>query len=1151
MKLANLFNPPLPHQYAKVLTWGGLPGSAAALAITNIAKHHPEPIIILTESTQSANWLETSLRFFAKGDEAIPEVFHFPDWEILPYDQFSPHQDIVSERLLILNHLTAGSRGIFIVAVATTMHQLPPENYLLSYSLALKRGQQLDLKQFRTRLQNNGYRLVPQVMEHGEYAIRGSIIDLFPMGSELPCRIDLFDEEIDSIRYFDPENQRSIKKVATIDLLPAHEFPLDEASITLFRQNWRKKFTGNPAFCPIYQQISEGIAAAGVDYYLPLFFNRTMKLFDYLPDTSLMIRLGNCQHAAEQFWAEIKHRHEQLGYDISRPLLAPQEMFIQPVEIFAACKQFQQIKLQAAPVAPKAHHINFASLIPPELPIDRKAKHPLHQLTDYLNKTEARILFCAESLGRKEILLALFQQNNIKPLPFDSWHAFINSQESLGIVSGLLEQGLCLTDPKIELIVESQLYGTQVMQRRRRQAQVTDINAIIRDLTELQLGSPIVHLQHGIGRYSGLQTLQINEYPTEFLVLNYADDDKIYVPVTSLHLISRYTGVDNEHIQLNKLGSSQWSKVKAKTSKQIHDIAAQLLDLYAQRKARKGFKYQIPQALYRTLIAAFPFEETPDQQRAIEAVIQDMASELPMDRLICGDVGFGKTEVAMRAAFLAIQNDKQVALLVPTTLLAEQHYKNFSDRFAEFAINIEILSRFRTRGEQEQVLRDLKSGQTDLVIGTHKLIQKGVQFKDLGLIVIDEEHRFGVKQKEHLKTLRTQADVLSLTATPIPRTLNMTLSGLQDISLIMTPPAKRLSIKTFVQQKNNAIIRDAILREIMRGGQVFYLHNTVQTIQHAAQELKDLLPEAKIAIAHGQMRERELEQIMIDFYHQRYQVLVCSTIIENGIDIPTANTIIINRADHFGLGQLHQLRGRVGRSHHQAYAYLLAPDEKNITRDAKKRLEAIVSLEDLGAGFNLATHDLEIRGCGELLGEEQSGNIQAIGFNLYMELLERAVQTFKSAENPDLAQPLAQPTEIDLHLSAIIPETYLPDVHTRLILYKRIANAQTVDTLNELQVEMVDRFGILPLVTKYLFQVTQLKLLAQGLGIKRVDAHPTGGYFEFESKPNLDPQKVLHLVQSKPQEFQFAGSTRLRFIHKTTTPQERISWIDTLLQTLN
>ncbi|CAN5245729.1 transcription-repair coupling factor [soil metagenome] len=1144
----------IPHKAGQRYNWDNLYGCSMGYVISQAVKQATGPVLVLTTDSLAAQRLEDELHFFKENDD-VP-ILQFPAWETLPYDLFSPHQDIVSARLSTLYKLPSLKRGVLIVPIFSLMQRLLPQQYLAQNSFLIDKGDKFDIASTRLRLEASGYHNVSQVIEHGEYTLRGSILDLYPMGSELPFRIDLFDEEVDSIRTFDPDTQRTIGQVDHIHLLPAREFPLTETAITHFRQSWRSRFIGNPSNCPIYQNVSRGIAAPGLEYYLPLFFEQTQTLFEYLPNSSLLIKVGNLPQAATSYWQEINQRHEQQRYDTSRPILEPHELFLRVEELFACINQFPQIQVQqeninkidpavAQPTSEpteitkseiKLSKVNFPSHPIPDLKVDRKAKQPLMRLDEFLTmrlkQQTARTLFCVETAGRREALLELLKNLKLQPQWFNNWHDYLLDDTALGITIGDLQDGMLLDDPNICIITETQLFGQQVLQQRRRKERQFDIESSIRDLIELNIGAPIVHIDHGIGRYLGLQTLTIANQEAEYLMLEYAGGDKVYVPVASLHLISRYSGPDSDHISLTKLGSDQWSKAKRKAAEQIRDVAAELLEIYAKREVKKGFCFSLDETDYINFSSAFKFEETPDQHKAINSVIADMQTEKAMDHLVCGDVGFGKTEVAMRAAFLAVENHKQVAVLVPTTLLAQQHFTNFKDRFADWPVNIEALSRFRSAKEQKAILDKLAEGKVDIIIGTHKLIQKDIKFQNLGLVIIDEEHRFGVQQKDRLKTLRHEVDILALTATPIPRTLHMAMAGIRDLSIIATPPARRLAIKTFIQERNKPLIREAILRESLRGGQVYFLHNEVQSINRTAQELQELLPEIKIDIAHGQMHERELERVMSDFYHHRFHVLVCSTIIESGIDIPTANTIIIDRADKFGLAQLHQLRGRVGRSHHQAYAYLMIPPEKTLTTDAKKRLDALISIEDLGAGFMLATHDLEIRGAGELLGEQQSGHMQAIGFNLYMELLERAVADLKAGKEPELEKPLHQGSEIELAIPALLPEIYVADVHTRLVFYKRIANAKNNTELDELQVELIDRFGLLPPAAKNLFAITELKLKAQALGIRKIEANSKGGTILFDDKPAIEPMKLINLVKSQPQQYRFEGSQKLRFSFK-------------------
>ena len=1136
----------LPQENKIKQTWGQLHGCSLSLALADYCQQTPGVKLIVAPNNLTANQLLDELPFFLENKY---ELLLFPDWETLPYDTFSPHHDIISERLSALSRLQQSTNAIVITAASTLMHRLCPPSFLNQYGLVLKEGQTLDIAQFREQLTQAGYIFVNNVLEHGEFTVRGAIIDLFPMGSDSPFRIELFDNEIESLRLFNPENQRTIEKISHIQILPAREYPLDEQGITSFRRAFRNLFPGNPSQCPIYESVSKGQSFGGLEYYLPLFFEKTATFFDFLPNNSTICLVESTQESAEQFWQELTIRHEQRQHNISRPLLAPSSCFLTPTELLTQINDYKQLRMHHH-FSEKKGAFNFNVQPAPLLPIERQSPQPLQKLCDFMTDTTRRYLLIVESAGRREVLLDLLKQNNVYPKIQPSWQAFLQDNTIINITTGLIATGVELVNEAISIIVEAQLFGEQSTPQRRSNQKAIDPDFIIRDLAELRIGYPVVHLQFGVGRYLGLQTFENNGNINEFLILSYAGDDKIYVPVTALNVISRYTGADTDHAPLHRLGSDSWQKEKKKAAEKIHDVAIELLDIYAKREAKPGHVYQFDKLEYQQFASGFPFTETIDQTNAINQIIQDMQSPRPMDRLICGDVGFGKTEVAMRAAFLAVQNGKQVCVLVPTTLLAGQHFESFRDRFAEFPIQIELLSRFRSTKESAQVIQTLQDGRTDIVIGTHKLFQKNIHFRDLGLLIIDEEHRFGVKQKEYIKSLRASVDILCMTATPIPRTLNMAMAGIRDISLITTPPAKRLAIKTFWQERNDSTLREAILREILRGGQVFFLHNNVQTINRICQELETLVPEAKISHAHGQMRERELERIMADFYHHRFNVLVCTTIIETGIDIPTANTIIIDRADAFGLAQLHQLRGRVGRSHHQAYAYLLTPNEKLLTPDAVKRLEAVVSLEELGAGFTLATHDLEIRGAGELLGEDQSGNMHAIGFNLFMEMLDRAVNDLKSGKVPELSAPMQQGPEIDLRISAIIPEDYIGDVHTRLIMYKRIANAKDKQQLHGLQIELIDRFGLLPQPVKQLLLITELKFLATQLGVTRIHATAQQGKIEFGPQANINTTALIQLIQLHSKRYQLEGPTRLKFTLDNVDNEERIHAVFTILKLL-
>jgi transcription-repair coupling factor (superfamily II helicase) len=1138
-----VLNPPIPKTGDNRLHWGNLHGASASLAVSRLALCSRENLVlVVTPDIQTARRWERELRFFTT-HEQLP-CLYFPDWETLPYDHFSPHPDLVSERLSVLNHLLRIKRGLVISALPTLMYRLMPREYFQAHALSLACGDTLDFHDFRDQLTAAGYHSVNQVLEHGEFAIRGSIMDIFPMGSPHPFRLELFDEKIETIRQFDPDTQCSVEKVDKISLFPAREYPLFESAVQNFRQNWRSRFSGNPKESPIYANISESMPATGAEYYLPLFFPQLQSFFDYLPQHSQIVFTDPLPEVADKFWQEIHARYEQLRHDIQRPLCEPAEGFLSPVEVFAGMKSFLQIHCHADLLPEKAGHYNFATQNPPVLTIDHKSKQPLKALENFLKEQAgSRVLFCAETTGRREILLELLSTVDLKPYSFSGWHEFLNSPINYGICVAPLDLGLWLQDPSLALICEPQLFGEQVQQRRLRKSSRHDPALMIRNLTELKIGAPVVHVDHGVGRYWGLEQMSAGGQQGEYLKLEYAGGDKIYVPVTDLHKIIRYTGADSEHAPLQKLGTKQWQNIKRKTAEQVRDVAAELLDVYSRRKASKGHAFKQPDHQFLQFRRAFPFEETPDQTKAIEEVIKDMTSPGCMDRLICGDVGFGKTEVAMQAAFLATQDGRQVAVLVPTTLLAEQHLHNFQDRFADWPVQIAGFSRMKTPKEQKENLARLASGKIDIAIGTHKLLSENVQFKDLGLLVIDEEHRFGVRQKERIKALRAHVDILTLTATPIPRTLNMALAGTRDLSIIATPPARRLSIKTFVYEYESGIIREAVLREAMRGGQLYFLHNEVETIESMAEKLQKIIPEARLGIAHGQMHERQLEKVMADFYHQRFNVLVCTTIIESGIDIPTANTILINRADRFGLAQLHQLRGRVGRSHHQAYAYLLISPGQKLTADAEKRLEAICQLEELGAGFQLATHDLEIRGAGELLGEDQSGHIHEVGFSFYMEMLESAVKALKHGEEPNLDQTSEQGPEINLHVSAFIPDSYLNDVNARLTLYKRLANCLNEGEIQELKAEIIDRFGPLPEATQQLFGIAQLKLHLKSLGIIKLEVSDQYGYIYFSEKPNVDPGKIIQLIQKQPKNYQLVSNSTLKFKVTHSEPAQKILMI--------
>lgn len=1150
MRLITL--PPQPEPGLKA-GWNELHCAAQSLAIATAARTWKGLVLVIADSAASAAQIESELGFFLSEAEDDLPVIPFPDWETLPYDVFSPHQDIVSDRLTALNRLPQLKRGIVVTPVNTLLQRLPPPSFLAAHTFVYRTGDRIDPEKLRQQLVLAGYQQVDTVYEHGEYAVRGALIDIYPMGVRQPFRIDLFDDEIETLRTFDPETQLTVDSVTAINLLPAREVPLDKEAIRLFEEQWHQAFDVDHTRCGVYQSVRGGVPPQGIEYYLPLFFRETATLFDYLPSQCSLFTFAGLEGAMEQFWKEVVERYEQNCVDPERPLLPPSRVFAGAGEVFAAMKALPRIELSAEKHAANAARglYNLNSDIPPTVAVDHRAERPLAALQMFLDTFEGRVLLSAESAGRRESLLELLRDIDVQPREVADWREFVASNHSLAITIYPVDRGLRLTDPSLCLLSESDLFGQQVLQRRWRQRQQRDAGEqIIKSLSELRPGAAVVHIHHGVGRYQGLQTLSIDDQHHEFLTLAYADDAKLYVPVASLHLISRYSGGDDVSAPLHRLGSEQWQKVRDKAARQVRDTAAELLGVYAQRAARSGYAFSVPEQDYRVFCADFPFEETEDQRTAIEAVWKDMHTARPMDRLVCGDVGFGKTEVAMRAAFIAVSSGKQVVVLVPTTLLAQQHAENFRDRFANWPVRLEVLSRFRSGKEQSSVLDRVAKGEVDILIGTHKLLGNEMRYRNLGLLIIDEEHRFGVRQKEKLKALRAEVDVLALTATPIPRSLNMAMQGVRDLSIIATPPARRLAVRTFVRERESRVIREAVLREVLRGGQVYYLHNDVKTIQKAAHDLGELVPEARIGIAHGQLRERELEKVMSDFYHQRFNVLVCSTIIETGIDVPSANTIVIERADKLGLAQLHQLRGRVGRSHHQAYAYLLTPNHKAMTDDARKRLEAIQAADHLGSGFTLATHDLEIRGAGELLGEEQSGHIHSIGFLLYMDLLKKAVKAIENGKLPETDHFEDNNVEVNLNIPALIPDDYLPDVNNRLIMYKRLASAENETTLHELQVEMIDRFGLLPEPAKHLVAVTSLRLRAEAIGITRIDANAQGARLHFSSQPVVDPLQIIQLVQRQPDRYRLQGASELRLTVPMIKAEQRLREISALLDLL-
>ena len=1129
-------------------------GSSDALLLAEFAKARAaskQITAIVTAEPADAQRLQDEIAFFAPG----LRIAVFPDWETLPYDTFSPHQDLISERLATLWRVQQGDLDVVLLPATTALTRLAPPSFLAAYTFHFKQKQQLDEAKLKAQLTLAGYNHVSQVVSPGEYAVRGGLIDLFPMGSPVPYRVDLFGDEVDSIRTFDPDSQRSLYPVPEVRLLPGREFPMDEDARGAFRNRWRERIEGDPTRSRIYKDIGNGVATGGIEYYLPLFFDEVATFFTHLGPQAQVVLHGEVDEALKRFWGETRERHRFLQHDPERPLLPPEDLFLRPEEFFTLAGAHAVLAVRGSePEGSKepASAVSWARPLP-DLSVERGAQEPLRKLDRHLASTEHRVLIVAESAGRRESLLELLREHGLEPTTVESLQAFLDSDLKRAITVAPLASGFFWTERGVQFVTETELFdATPTTRRRKRQEQVSDVDALIKDLSELKVGDPVVHANHGIGRYQGLINLDLGEGPTEFLHLEYADKATLYVPVSQLHLISRYTGVSAEEAPLHRLGSGQWEKAKRKAAEQVRDTAAELLNLYARRAAREGFAFRFSPQDYEAFAASFGFEETPDQNAAIHAVIQDMISPRPMDRLVCGDVGFGKTEVALRAAFVAVTGGKQVALLAPTTLLAEQHYQNIADRFAKWPVKVAEMSRFRSAKEIKAAMQGLEDGTIDIVVGTHKLLSESVKFKRLGLLIIDEEHRFGVRHKEAMKALRAEVDVLTLTATPIPRTLGMALEGLRDLSVIATAPQRRLAIKTFVRSETSGVIREAVLRELKRGGQVYFLHNEVETIENRRQKLQELLPEARIAIAHGQMPERELERVMRDFVAQRHNVLLCSTIIETGIDVPTANTIVISRADKFGLAQLHQLRGRVGRSHHQAYAYLLVPDVEGLTKQAAQRLEAIQNMEELGSGFYLAMHDLEIRGAGEVLGENQSGNMMEVGFQLYNDMLSEAVRSLKSGKEPDLLSPtgiFGGTTEINLHAPALLPDSYCGDVHVRLSLYKRLASADTLDKIDTLLEEIVDRFGKLPAQAQTLFDTHRLRVQAKPYGVLKIDAAPGAMAITFRPKAPVDPMRIIELVQ-KNRHIKLAGNDKLRIERALPEPKDRAQFVRDVLRSL-
>lgn len=1133
-----------PFKSGQKFYWGSLYGSAQALALIEFAKAQNQVVLIIANDIVHFDQLVKSLNFYNDG----LDILKFDNWEVLAFDHFSPHPDITSSRLSTLSKLPSLSKGIVVTTLESLSQQLCPLEFSQKYSFSLQIGDAIDMHSFAEKLLKIGYNRVTTVMEHGEFSVKGSLIDLYPMGAKSPYRLDLFDQEIDSIRTFDTSTQRSVNVTNALSLLPAREFSTDAESLEIFKQNYLKVFGKTDDF--IYTEVSESRLPAGIEFYAPLFFTHTNTLFDYLASNTIVAHYQGFSDLVDITFAEIHNRHQQANRNLDRPPLLLEQVFLNKEQLFTQIKQRQQLVIGASKLEDKAGRLNFASKLLPPLNIDAQAKHPLEKFLNFSKKFKGKVLIVCESEGRQSILTDLLNNHDLAPINIDHWQAFTQGEQRLYITNANLSDGMLTKD--VAVITEVNLFGADVVkQQRRRRAKHKDFDEAIKSLVEIKIGDPIVHESYGVGRYLGLKTQTFDDLTQDFLMLEYANGSKLMVPMTSLNLISRYSGASPDIAPLHKLGTNQWSKAKQKAHEALHDIAAELLEIYAKRQSQTGFAFPEPSDAYTSFVSNFPFEETPDQLKTMGEVLADMQSRRPMDRLVCGDVGFGKTEIAMRAAFLAVESGKQVAILVPTTLLANQHLQSFKDRFINYPIEIAALSRFQTPKEQTHIKQKLLDGKIDIVIGTHKLIQGSIKYRQLGLVIIDEEHRFGVKQKEALKKLRGQSDILTMTATPIPRTLNMALGSLRELSIIATPPQGRSAIQTFVNEWNDDTIKEACSRELHRGGQIFVLHNDIDSIDNMAENLKTLMPNIHVRIAHGQMPTRELEHIMSDFYHGRFQILVCTTIIETGIDIPNANTIIINNAQNFGLAQLHQLRGRVGRSHHRAYAYLVIKSHQALSANAKKRLDAIESLEELGAGFMLANHDLEIRGAGDLLGDNQSGKISEIGFNLYHDLLKRTVDAMRAGRKINLDDPINHEIEIDTGLACIIPETYLGDVHERLVLYKRIANAKNNDELKDLQIEMIDRFGLLLDSTKNLFAATKLKLFSEKIGIDKISIYDDKAHLTFADKTTVEPIKIIHLVQKQPKTYQLKGQNQL--IIKQTMPEdiERIEWVENLLKKLN
>ena len=1141
-KLSALRIPPA----GQILHWQGGQGSSNSFALSCLAQTHQVPFVVVTGTQEETFQVANELSFFSPA----LEVDVFPDLETLPYDTFSPQSDVISDRLKLLSRLLLKSVRIVVLPMRALQSRLPPMSYVGSRSLSLRNGSPFNPITSVRDLLNVGYRNVDTVMEAGDLAVRGAIVDIFPIGSVTPIRLDLFDNEIESIRLFDPDTQRTTGHARSFTIVPAKEYPLDDESIERFRSRWHESFSIDVRECPTYLQISEGIPAEGVECYLPLFFENTATLFDYLPDDSILVLGPNALGAAQELWGEVKKRFENLREEPGRPLLAPSSLYLRPEETRSRVKRYARIGFDPDSEQDK-HLVALGALELPSVEARMRSLDPIENLRTFLGNVNRRVLIVAETMGRLDHLEEFLRRGGIHSQRVDGFLGHLNAKGDVTITVAPIDRATWVDD--IVVLSESQIFGpVGGSGRRRSDLKATNPELAIRNLTELQIGAPVVHTEHGVGRYRGLELLTVDDCPGEFLLIEYAGGDKLYIPVSSLHLISRYTGTAEEHAPLDKLGSDRWEKAKKRAARKIRDVAAELLDIYARRKASVAFKFPPVDDEFHKFCDECEFDLTPDQEAAVDRVITDLSSEKAMDRLVCGDVGFGKTEVAMRAAFHVAQSGKQIVMLVPTTLLAQQHFASFQNRYSGWPHVIEVVSRFRSRFETEGLLKRVQEGKIDILIGTHRLLHAGFTFKDLGLLIVDEEHRFGVAHKEKLKAIQASVDVLTLTATPIPRTLNMAIGGLRDLSIIATPPARRLAIRTFVARSSKQLLSDALNRELARGGQAFFVHNEVHSIERRGRQVAELAPNARVGIGHGQMPKRALEGVMSDFYHRRCNVLVCSTIIESGIDVPNANTIIVDRADRFGLAQLHQLRGRVGRSHRQAYAYLLKPGEESMTPDAVKRLEAIQRAGDLGIGFTLALHDLEIRGAGELLGKDQSGQIEAIGFTLYMEMLERTINAMKLGTRIDVDVPLHAPgaVEVELHLAALIPNDYLPDVHLRLVMYKRIAMAKNQEELAELRVEMIDRFGMLPDAARNLFRVARLRFTARHLGVAKINIGRSGGYVEFSDETPLDPTAFIRFISRQPAQLRMTGASRLRISKSLESGESRFQAVEGLLAEL-